>query len=139
MALLSKVFLPSAVVVPSRGGVVQQSRIIKLPNYVRVEVRGGAADVLEDFQQAAVTCVHKRRVLLTSLDYQGLEVHEAVRSMIRMVALAGDAAVGTRIALITRLATTAAAYASLPAFARGTPVEIRLFDTEKEALEWLET
>lgn len=118
---------------------MQQSRVTELPNYVRIDV-GDAPDAMAAHQSAAATCLHRgvSRVLLTSLDYQAQEVQEAVRCMIRMMALADEARSGMRIALVTRLASTAESYGSTCAFARGMGIEIRTFDNEKVAVEWLE-
>lgn len=117
-----------------------QSRITELPSYLRVEVgTGGSSEVMATYRAAAIACVRKsiRCVLVTSLDFQADEVHEAVQSTIRMIALAG-APDAPRIALVARAPSTAAIYSSTAAMAQRLGLDCRQFDTEKEAIAWLE-
>jgi hypothetical protein len=119
---------------------VTPSRITELPTYLRVEIgTGGPSEVMATYRATVITSLRKglRRVLVTSLDFQPDEVHEAVRSSIRMLALAGPPP-GHRIALVARAPSTAAIYGSTAAMAQGLGLDVRHFDTEKQALEWLE-
>lgn len=116
-----------------------KSRIAELPGYLRVELgTEGASEVMAAYRAAAGICVTKglSRVLLLSLDYQPSEVHEELRSTLRMIALAG-AQPQLRIALVARSPSTAQIYESTAAMAQGLGLDVRVFDTEKQAIAWL--
>jgi hypothetical protein len=116
-----------------------KSRITEEAGYLRVEVgTGGSSAVMHTYREAAITCLKKNitRVLVTSLDYQADEVHEAIGSTLRAIALAG-APPGLRIALVARAPSTAAIYQWTAASAQRLGLDARHFDTEANALKWL--
>lgn len=112
--------------------------LIPMPGYLRVEVGpGDASSVMQTYRSAAIECLEEgvpQRVLVVATGGDA-DVHDAVRSTVRMIALAG--APGYRFALVSGCAATADIYEQTAEAGKNLGLDIRHFLDQNEALAWL--